>query len=86
MDVTVDGPRVDAKARKGELGDVWIPIRRGDERAAFTASELGFSCKVVSELLLGEKFAPSAAMQPGSGDTMPLLLLARVLVRGQSKT
>lgn len=79
-------PRVDAKARKGELGDVWIPIRRGEERAAFTASELGFSYKVVSELLLGEKFDPSAAMQPGSGDTMPLVLLARVLVRGQSKT
>lgn len=78
--------RVDAGARKGDLGDVWIPIKRGDERSAFTASEAGLSYKVVYELLLGEKFDPSPAMAPRPDDTGPLVLLARVLVRGQGTT
>lgn len=79
-------PRVDAKERKGELGDIWIPIKRGDERTAFTAGENGFSYKVVSELLLGEKFDHAPAMLPQDGESGELLLLARVLVRGQGKT
>ncbi len=78
--------RVDAEARKGELGDIWIPIKRGDERAAFTSAETGFSYKVVAELLLGEKFDRAPAMELRSDDRGGVLLVARVLVRGQGKT
>lgn len=78
--------RVDAKERKGELGDIWVPIKRGDERAAYTASGSGFSYKVLSELLTGEKIDHAAAMTPQPGDAPDMLLIARVLVRGQGKT
>jgi CRISPR system Cascade subunit CasA len=78
--------RVDAKARKGELGDIWIPIKRGAERAAFTSSEEGFSYKKVAELLLGEEFDRAPAMEQVADDRGPVMLLARVLVRGQGKT
>lgn len=78
--------RVDAEARKGELGDIWIPIKRGEERAAFTSAEGGFSYKVVAELLLGEKFDRAPAMEVRPDDGRGVLLVARVLVRGQGKT
>lgn len=78
--------RVDAEARKGDLGDIWIPIKRGEERAAFTSAETGFSYKVVSELLLGEKFDRAPAMELRPDDRSGVLLVARVLVRGQGKT
>lgn len=78
--------RVDAEARKGELGDIWIPIKRGDERTAFTAGGNGFSYKVISELLLGDSFDRSAAMELRPDDRAGVLLVARVLPRGQGKT
>jgi CRISPR system Cascade subunit CasA len=78
--------RVDAEARKGELGDIWIPVKRGDERTAFTAGGNGFSYKVVSELLLGTAYDRAAAMELRPDDRGDVTLLARVLPRGQGKT
>jgi CRISPR system Cascade subunit CasA len=78
--------RVDAEARKGELGDIWIPIKRGEERTAFTSADTGFSYKVVSELLVGEKYDRAPAMEVRPDDRGGVLLVARVLVRGQGKT
>lgn len=78
--------RVDADARKGELGDIWIPIKRGEPRTAFTSGENGFSYKVLSELLLGEKFDRAAAMEVCREDARGVQIIARVLVRGRGKT
>lgn len=78
--------RVNAKDVKGVLGDVWVPIKRGDERAVFTSGEAGFSYKVLSELLLGKKYDHAEAMKPQPDDPAELLLLARVMVRGQGTT
>lgn len=78
--------RIDAEARKGELGDIWIPIKRGEERTAFTAGGNGFGYKAMSELLLGESYDRSAAMELRSDERGALFVLARVLPRGQGKT
>ncbi len=78
--------RIDAEARKGELGDIWMPIKRGDERTAFTAGGNGFGYKVMAELLLGESYDRAAAMELQSGERGEMFVLARVLPRGQGKT
>lgn len=75
--------RTDSKVLKGNTGDPWTPVHRAEAKA-FTATEAGFSYRVLQRLL-GDEFEPGAALRPRERDG-DALLLASVLVRGQGKT
>lgn len=74
--------RVAAEALTGNTGDPWTPVD-GKEGKAFTASDSGFSYRVVQRLL-GE-YVPGAALVPQAREA-DCLLLCSVLARGQGKT
>ena len=77
--------RVDAKELKGNLGDLWTPIRRKD-LAALTVSDRGFNYRLITQLLLEDDvFEPAPAQTLGvrSQDTIAFF---SALVRGQGKT
>jgi CRISPR system Cascade subunit CasA len=80
---TSEGQRLAAKELKGVTGDPWTPVNRAENKA-FTASEEGFSYRVLSRLL-GDGFEPGAAQKPRTGEK-DMSLFATVLARGQGKT
>ena len=72
---------------KGDVGDIWTPIRiGGDEVSALTVSAKGLDYKLLQELLFGGEYAQPAAMKHLPGETGPMLFTARALVRGQCRT
>jgi CRISPR system Cascade subunit CasA len=79
------GPRVQAGEHKGNLGDPWTPIRRGDG-AALTVGPSGLNYRLVQELLFGDDYVPPPALTAPTADGSPAFALLRVLVRGQGKT
>ena len=83
---TSEGTRVDAKARKGYMGDPWIPIAL-DGPTAVTVGDEGLTYRKLHTILFSEKVLPSAAQQITAEDICEdLQLYATVLVRGQGKT
>ncbi|MFI5394775.1 MAG: type I-E CRISPR-associated protein Cse1/CasA [Candidatus Binatia bacterium] len=75
--------RLTAKDRKGDLGDLWTPIRRTDG-AAFGYKDVSY--ETMQEVLFGSDWTPSPASQPQPEDGDAPLLIAQVLGRGQGRT
>lgn len=81
-----EGPRVEAKERKGLVGDPWIPVNRGTG-GAYTVSGEGFRYDRVADLLFDKaKFDLPAALLPFKGDPEDMRVHLSALVRGQGKT
>jgi CRISPR system Cascade subunit CasA len=86
--------RIEAKAAKGNTGDLWTPtLSEKDETKAFTADARGWSYQQLVRLLFpaptnkGESVTPSPLMDPaGIAATDGLSVIGRVVVRGQGKT
>lgn len=86
--------RIEAKAAKGNTGDLWTPtLSDKDETKAFTADARGWSYQQLVRLLFpvatnkGETVAPSPLMEPAEiTPTDGLSVIGRVFVRGQGKT
>lgn len=86
--------RIEAKAAKGNTGDLWTPtLSDKDETKAFTADARGWSYQQLVRLLFpvaankGEIVAPTPLME--AADITPtdgLSVIGRVFVRGQGKT
>jgi CRISPR system Cascade subunit CasA len=81
--VGTEAARILAGEAKGNTGDPWIAVSYGEAKA-FTATDAGFTYRVVQRLL-GDEFAPGAALVPRERDG-DVFLVASVLVRGQGKT
>ena len=78
--------RVVAKERKGDLGDPWVPIVRGENKA-LTVGENGVTYKTLTSLLdpeSGIELAPCNKLQESDGESPTLW--ASVLSRGQGVT
>ncbi len=81
-----EGTRVDAKERKGLVGDPWIPVNRGTG-GAYTVSGEGFRYDRVADLLFDKtKFDLPLALTPLRGDPEDMWVHLSALVRGQGKT
>lgn len=83
---TTDAMRIDAKALHGDIGDIWVPVRRGEQRAAFTASADGFGYRTLTDLLFGDAWDRAAAIEPRPGESHGVALLARVMTGGNCTT
>lgn len=78
--------RVAAEDRNGVTGDAWTPVDTVEAKA-LTVAATGFDYRLMSELLAGSKFAPSAAHKlDGWPAHETLQLIAQATVRGQGKT
>lgn len=75
--------RIASDDAKGNTGDPWTPIAKGESKA-FTASEEGLNYRVLQRLLSND-YEPGSALIPMRGET-GLLLTAVVMPRGQGKT
>jgi len=77
--------RLDAKDRKGNVGDLWMPVNRetGD---ALTLSGTGFNYDRLSRLLFENEWIPPKALEVRPTDGETPMVIARALVRGQGKT
>ncbi|MCM5552388.1 hypothetical protein [Pleomorphomonas sp. NRK KF1] len=92
--ISTKAPRIEARAAKGDTGDLWTPVIVDKEgRKAFTADARGWSYQQLVRLMFpqmnkkGETVVPSPLQSlddlDADGD---LVMLGRVLVRGQGKT
>ncbi len=72
---------------KGVTGDVWTPIKedRGSQ-SALAVSGSGFSYRLMTDLLFGERYHLPPAFEVRADDGPTPWILARVLARGQGKT
>lgn len=82
---TTKKPRIEAKDAKGNLGDPWVPIHKGEQKA-LTVSAAGFSYDLLQDLLLGDEWKRPAALEVRPADGQSPLLVAWAMVRGQGKT
>ncbi|MDG5497352.1 CRISPR-associated protein Cse1 [Niveispirillum sp. BGYR6] len=81
-----EGTRVEAKERKGLVGDPWIPVNRGTG-GAYTVSGEGFRYDRVADLLFDKaKFDLPPSLTPFRDDPPDMLVHLSALVRGQGKT
>lgn len=77
-------PRVDAKQQKGNLGDLWTPLKEKDKEA-ISIPAAGFHYTRVQDLLFEQgHIAPPAQRLPDS--SAPFFWLGQVLSRGQGST
>lgn len=81
-----EAARVAAKTLHGNTGDIWTPVRKGDEGEALTVGGGGFTYSLLQDLLFETTFAGAAAqaLRPEDGDAA--VIVARVLARGQGET
>lgn len=77
--------RIQSDQQKGNVGDMWAPVRRKDA-AAMTASAEGFSYKRLQEVLLGGDYSAPRAMTQIAEDGESPVVVARVLVGGNCVT
>lgn len=81
-----EGTRVEAKERKGLVGDPWIPVNRGTG-GAYTVSGEGFRYDRVADLLFDKaKFDLPPSLLPFRDDPADMKVHLSALVRGQGKT
>lgn len=89
LGVGSDVARIDAALRKGDLGDLWMPIDRQDkEIKALTVNARGFDYRRMAEVLYdGSKYAKPPCLLPQKSDPPSGLdAVARAVTRGQGKT
>lgn len=77
--------RVDAKDRKGVLGDPWLPIEKADSKA-LTISDRGFDASTLLGLLTYDVFVPTPSLDPTLVAADGGWLVAQGITRGQGKT
>ena len=82
---TSKSARIDAKVRKGNLGDPWAPVHM-TEGKSLTISGGDFDYKRLCELLFSGNWKVPLLAQPESSETGDMLLVAEALSRGNSKT
>ncbi|WP_232288360.1 type I-E CRISPR-associated protein Cse1/CasA [Anaeromyxobacter sp. K] len=75
--------RISAGDLRGNTGDPWTPVQKAEGKA-FTATEAGFSYRVLQRLL-GDEYEPGATQLPRRADR-EVELVATVLARGMGKT
>jgi len=80
---TTKATRIAAKEQKGNLGDLWTPVKTEDG-TALTAGDLNYH--LVHRVIFGDEFRPSRASIPRPGDGDEPLLACQIFVRGQGKT
>lgn len=81
-----EGTRVEAKERKGLVGDPWIPVNRSTG-GAYTVSGEGFRYDKVADLLFDKaKFDLPPSLLPFREDPADMNVHLSALVRGQGKT
>ncbi len=73
--------RLDAKQRKGVLGDPWTPIDAGGEKS-LTVSGEGFTYDKTQKLIWGSDYQRPATQLARPEDPSEMFFTARVLVRG----
>ena len=78
-------PRIDAKARKGNVGDPWAPLNKGEGKS-LTIGRRGFDYKRICELLHSGDWEVPFLAKPQDGETDDMLLVAEAICRGNSKT
>ena len=78
-------PRIDAKAYKGNVGDPWAPVNKGEGKS-LTISGRGFDYKRICELLHSGDWEVPYLAKPQDGETDDMLLVAEAICRGNSKT
>lgn len=81
-----EAARVSARELRGNTGDIWTPVLKGEEAKALTVSEGGFHYALLQDLLFETTFAeaPAQALRPEDGDAP--VVIARALARGQGET
>ncbi len=78
--------RIDAAAFHGNLGDPWLPVSRTSGHA-ITVGPLGLRYDRLAEYVWDSEYEPPLALRWHSGiDQGSVILVARVLVRGQGGT
>jgi CRISPR system Cascade subunit CasA len=75
--------RIAAKDQKGNLGDLWVPVRREDG-AALTARNLNY--EKLQEVIFGPDYEHSAASETRPADGNAPILCCQLLARDQGKT
>ena len=78
-------PRIDAKARKGNVGDPWAPVHR-TEGKSLTITSRGFDYRLLCNLLYSGDWQAPFLAQPAPEESHDMLLLAEAISRGNSKT
>ena len=80
------GPRIDAKAANGDVGDFWTPVRE-ENGEAFTVSVLGFRYERLADLLFDPRsFRHAPAMRIDAPEGRRWRLVARGVAGGRGKT
>lgn len=86
---TSEGPRIfkdEAKARKGNTGDLWTPIHKGEGKS-LGLSASGFGYKRMVELAFGPDYEKPPAQNIQADDPHEgLVLVAQAIAGGQSTT
>jgi len=86
---TSEGPRIfkdEAKARKGNTGDLWTPIHKGEGKSLGVSSS-GFGYKRMVELAFGSDYEKPPAQNIQTDDSHEgLILIAQAIAGGQSTT
>jgi CRISPR system Cascade subunit CasA len=81
---TTKAARIDAKNKKGNLGDIWMPLKLTDPPEAISIPASGFHYTRTQALILGQEYkAPPAQEPPAKGS---FFWLGQVLSRGQGTT
>ncbi|CAK0741808.1 hypothetical protein CCP2SC5_1130002 [Azospirillaceae bacterium] len=82
---TSKGPRVDAEAQVGNLGDLWTAINK-KKATALTIGHGGFHYRKVVEILFSGAYHLPPSMEIKKGDSAETLIHLSVLVRGEGGT
>lgn len=78
--------RIAARNKHGATGDAWTPVMTPESKA-LTLSHTGFDYRILTELLMGEKFIMGAAWQLDAwAQSAQLQVIAQTIVRGEGKT
>lgn len=81
-----EAARISAKELRGNTGDIWTPILRGEEAKALTVSEGGFHYTLLQDVLFESTFVQASAQSLRSEDGDTPVIIARALARGQGET
>jgi CRISPR system Cascade subunit CasA len=83
--ITTKVQRLQAKERKGDVGDPWIPVNKASG-TALTVSGSGFSYRRTHELLFSPDYERATSQRIYDDDSEQLIFTATVLARGQGQT
>ncbi len=81
---TSKAARIDAKAFKGNTGDPWAPVHKGEGKSLTLSGDFNYS-RLCSLLFSGDWQKPTLA-RPRSDEKGDMLLVAEAFARGNSKT